>query len=143
MTKRVTNAELVKIRTQLKAKQGGKCAMCKTTFTRNQVACVDHCHDTGVIRGVLCRNCNRAEGKIRTIAVSCKRMRPYFEWLKDYMRYMIIHQTPQTTWIHPKFKTDAEKRNDRNYRARLRYAKRNGNPIPKRPRRSSGTKTGD
>ena len=46
------------------AAQGGKCAICGTTtpggrFTPFQI---DHCHDSGKVRGLLCTNCNRALG---------------------------------------------------------------------------------
>jgi len=49
--------------------QNGCCAICKnieTTihgFTKNnQSLAVDHCHKSGKIRGLLCRNCNTAIG---------------------------------------------------------------------------------
>ena len=29
--------------------------------------CVDHCHETGRIRGTLCTNCNSAEGHLKTV----------------------------------------------------------------------------
>ncbi len=38
-------------------KQGNACAICKTTFTNSPH--VDHNHVTGVVRGLLCGNCNR------------------------------------------------------------------------------------
>jgi hypothetical protein len=34
--------------------QGGHCAICPNTATLG----VDHCHKTGTVRGILCRNCN-------------------------------------------------------------------------------------
>ncbi|MFI6684954.1 endonuclease VII domain-containing protein [Streptomyces sp. NPDC050485] len=37
-------------------KQGGKCAVCRQT--RQQRLSVDHCHKTGLVRGLLCRRCN-------------------------------------------------------------------------------------
>ena len=52
-------------------KQNGKCAICGTTETKGRksgrgggadVFAVDHCHDTGDVRGLLCHSCNRAMG---------------------------------------------------------------------------------
>lgn len=43
--------------------QGGVCAICRRNVPhRGKYMCVDHCHATGVIRGILCANCNRAIG---------------------------------------------------------------------------------
>lgn len=49
------------------ASQNGVCAICKKreTFTRSgkkRRLCVDHCHDTGLNRGLLCGKCNVALG---------------------------------------------------------------------------------
>jgi len=38
--------------------QDGKCALCRKTFTRNRLPCVDHNHWTGGVRGLLCSPCN-------------------------------------------------------------------------------------
>jgi hypothetical protein len=51
-------------------KQGGVCAICKqeeTTVRAGRVMAlpVDHCHETGKIRGLLCNSCNRALGKFK------------------------------------------------------------------------------
>lgn len=40
------------------AKQGGVCAICQ----KSAGACVDHCHITGKVRGLLCAKCNSAIG---------------------------------------------------------------------------------
>jgi hypothetical protein len=48
------------------AKQGGLCAICFTSDPSPQDHfCVDHCHETGAIRGLLCRNCNLTLGHAR------------------------------------------------------------------------------
>jgi hypothetical protein len=44
------------------AAQGGVCAICKQKCTRHSVLSVDHCHTTGVVRGLLCASCNFAIG---------------------------------------------------------------------------------
>jgi hypothetical protein len=40
------------------ADQDGRCLICEVEFTEEQVPAVDHCHDTGQVRGLLCRKCN-------------------------------------------------------------------------------------
>jgi hypothetical protein len=45
--------------------QEGKCAICRIGHDELKYQlCVDHCHATGHIRGLLCRNCNVAVGKL-------------------------------------------------------------------------------
>lgn len=43
------------------SQQGGGCAICGATSDYYALA-VDHCHSTGVVRGVLCSKCNRGLG---------------------------------------------------------------------------------
>jgi Recombination endonuclease VII len=47
------------------ARQGGVCAACKNKKRRSERLCVDHCHVTGKVRGLLCRNCNVGLGLFR------------------------------------------------------------------------------
>jgi hypothetical protein len=45
--------------------QGGKCACCGTTDPRGKGTFhVDHCHETGHIRGLLCHSCNVGIGHL-------------------------------------------------------------------------------
>ena len=56
---------------RLHALQGGQCAVCEKSITSEhgedaQVrACVDHDEQTGIIRGLLCNDCNRALGFLK------------------------------------------------------------------------------
>lgn len=53
----------------LLAKQGGKCAICGSADPRGRKGAkryfgVDHCHITGVVRGLLCMPCNTGIGNL-------------------------------------------------------------------------------
>lgn len=39
--------------------QGGVCYICRRARGIKRKLSVDHCHRTGMVRGLLCRNCNR------------------------------------------------------------------------------------
>ena len=47
---------------ELIRKQNGLCAICQQPVIRPHV---DHCHTTGTIRGVLCRDCNIGLGNFK------------------------------------------------------------------------------
>lgn len=52
---------------RLLAEQGGGCGICgrKKPTKGKRYFCVDHCHETGKVRGLLCYNCNVAVGHFR------------------------------------------------------------------------------
>jgi len=69
------------------ADQGGLCAICKTdkAFSGggdNRRFAIDHCHATGVIRGLLCGNCNRMLGLAKDIPSVLRRAADYVEYFK-------------------------------------------------------------
>lgn len=52
------------------AEQGGRCAICRQPESRFRGSCaielaVDHCHSSGLVRGLLCGRCNTAIGLMR------------------------------------------------------------------------------
>lgn len=133
MARKLKQSELKEVRAALIKEQGGKCPICGGSLLVvtevNRV--VDHNHDTGFIRGVLCRACNRAEGVIKgaTITYAKAGNNPYFmiQTLRRLADYWEKHQTPQTEFIYPGHKTEAEKRDAKNRKARLAYStKRKG-----------------
>ncbi len=47
---------------KLLSKQEGKCAICSGTEPTGRRFAVDHDHQTGMVRGLLCTRCNNALG---------------------------------------------------------------------------------
>ncbi|MDG4532742.1 endonuclease domain-containing protein [Streptomyces sp. AV19] len=67
----ITEAE----RDEMIASQMGTCAICLAAPAVH----VDHCHDTGKVRGVLCFNCNSGIGKLRDDLGILRRAVAYLE----------------------------------------------------------------
>lgn len=57
----------------LLAKQGGRCAICNA----RKGLCVDHCHETGAVRGILCRMCNISLGRFGDSVAGIERLMKY------------------------------------------------------------------
>lgn len=56
--------------------QEGRCGVCGTY---KEVLCVDHCHSSGDIRGLLCSPCNRAIGQLGDTEESLMRAVEYLK----------------------------------------------------------------
>jgi hypothetical protein len=63
----LTQGELKKVRELLIKKQEGLCDLCGEMMEEGtwNPPVVDHCHKSGLVRGVIHRNCNTGEGKVR------------------------------------------------------------------------------
>ena len=66
------------------ARQGGVCAMCKTKSKRR--LCVDHCHKTGMVRGILCDPCNLTIGLCRDSTKITRAATAYLEAAQKRIR---------------------------------------------------------
>lgn len=52
--------------------QGERCAICLCSLPLDSKWCVDHCHETGTIRGILCMSCNTGLGMLRDDPILCE-----------------------------------------------------------------------
>jgi hypothetical protein len=63
--------------------QGGKCACCSTAFSfegvRNTRPCVDHNHETGEVRDLLCGRCNLAAGNVADSSLKAEQLAAYLK----------------------------------------------------------------
>ena len=57
--------------------QHNQCAICKKVFLKTP--CIDHNHETGKIRALLCRKCNFQLGYIENNLVDVKSMIDYLQ----------------------------------------------------------------
>ncbi len=59
--------------------QDRRCAGCSDLLGFNTDTNVDHCHATGVVRGLLCRGCNHALGGVKDRPDALRRLATYLE----------------------------------------------------------------
>jgi hypothetical protein len=62
--KRIPTHEINAAYTKMYADQGGVCAVCGKVNPDDSSLAVDHCHETGKIRGLLCSKCNSGIGML-------------------------------------------------------------------------------
>ena len=64
----------------LLTEQKHKCAVCGISqSSEGRRFCVDHSHETGIVRGILCQPCNTSLGLLKENRVSLKNMISYLE----------------------------------------------------------------
>lgn len=64
---------------QLYIAQGGVCAICHRATGASRALSVDHDHETGLVRGLLCRPCNTLVGYFRNSPEAFRRAAEYLE----------------------------------------------------------------
>ena len=65
-----------------------KCAICGTQESQlsNETLFVDHCHDTGLIRGLLCHGCNAGIGLLKDNPDVIQKAANYLYTFREYLR---------------------------------------------------------
>ncbi len=66
-------------------RQDGKCGIClrRLYSKRYKAFCVDHVHETGEVRGLLCHNCNRGIGLLKDSPMNLMRA---IKWIEGIVR---------------------------------------------------------
>jgi predicted metal-dependent hydrolase len=84
--------------------QAGVCVLCVQVIREGQET-LDHDHDTGHVRAVLCRNCNHIEGRMKSWA---KRSGvPVIDFIRNLLDFLESDHTHNP--FHPNHLTDDEK----------------------------------
>lgn len=65
--------------TEMLVEQSGRCAVCLSPMLN---PCVDHCHATGRVRGLLCKDCNTGIGHLKD---DIERLRAAIEYLGTFV----------------------------------------------------------
>jgi hypothetical protein len=60
-------------------KHQGRCAVCSSEAEDHHGLVIDHCHDRGVIRGLLCQGCNLALGAVKDAPDTLRKLADYLE----------------------------------------------------------------
>lgn len=101
MPNQLTVAQQNNLRKKMIVLQDGRCAICEARFVDvGGHPCLDHDHKTGLVRGVLCLNCNGMEGKILNRANRAKRDKTVKEWLLSLIEYWDWHAKNPSAYIH-------------------------------------------
>lgn len=147
-------SDIPRIRTQILIEQEYRCPLCGNKITENDRITLDHQHKyrktdingengNGMVRGVLCADCNACEGKIynamtRFLKQPVKEER--IEWINNLISYYMKEPYP---YIHP---SEVEKEpclskrqfNALNKQYRFKYPKRKPLEFPKSGKMTKG-----
>ena len=154
--KSLKSSDIPKIRKELLEKQGFKCATCGKNISESDRITLDHQHKlkksdengidgNGLVRGVLCADCNCSEGKIwhsMTRFQQTYTNKERIEWLRHLITY--YEQEPYP-YIHPsevKKEKDVSKKNFNklNKEYKLKYPNKKPLEYPKSKKLTKGLK---
>lgn len=122
---KLRTSQIKSVRALLLKKQNNTCPLCEgkigTARSKKRPA-LDHDHTTGIIRDVLCINCNGMEGKIWNLLRRMKKGEARNILVKLLEYYERHDHMPHGPILHPTHLNDAEKRDRRNLKQRKKRA---------------------
>lgn len=120
---KLKHKEIKDFREQQLIKQNYLCALCGEPLSIEE-AVLDHCHKTGVLRGVIHRGDNILLGKIEN---NMPRTRVSMDRLANISKNLVKYLTdkPISEMLHPTHKTPEERRELSKKRAKARRQKKN------------------
>ena len=98
--------EVVDVKKELIVAQGFKCPLCGSSLRNRDFSkiALDHCHDSGYIRGVLCMGCNRVEGIVKKAITQWGRTtgnKAQVSYIRNLSKYLELHgKTPIKLFYH-------------------------------------------
>lgn len=133
---RLTASTMPSVRLMMWKRQGGKCLVCSKPInvtiqgTGSDYA-LDHCHESGEVRGLLHRSCNSALGKIDHAAGCWGAKSMKYEDIIPYLKAVVAYyewvEKNPTGMMYPSHKTPEQKKEadrlKRNKAAALKRAK--------------------
>ncbi|QIW89951.1 endonuclease VII [Aeromonas phage PS] len=128
--RKISRSQLKAFTIKLLKEQGGVCAVCKQPISLRTAGaksdyCVDHCHVTGLVRGVLHRSCNAALGKMENAAGRWGAKSMDYNAVLGFIRSaMVYYQEPFHPVIYPDHRTDEQKAEATRQKARVAAARR-------------------
>lgn len=122
----IKTTQIAEYREKLLKRQKDTCPLCGCKLSVN-LPSLDHDHDTGIIRDVLCRNCNQVEGRVNAWVHRGKRQLQKIHYLQRLLAYWERHELDQTGLIHPSHgKTKSKKRKRRKTKVTSRAGLKSG-----------------
>ena len=105
---KLKQSEIKPFRQRQLIKQNNCCSLCGDPVAENQ-AVLDHCHKTGVLRGVLHRGCNSLLGKIEnTMPRSLVDINRLANISKNLIKYLTADAVSE--FLHPTYLTQEERK---------------------------------
>lgn len=122
---RLSQPQIKPYRIKLLSEQGGLCALCGKPVKADE-AVLDHCHKSGVVRGVLHRGCNSMLGKVENhmavaLLTDLDTLDKCLSQITGYIKAGQVNEKGRP--FYPSHRTEDEKRLLRNKRARQARAK--------------------